>query len=108
MNPSAAGTEAQTNRSPIHWPSLATSLDRLADRLLSGEVVFFVGAGFSFDSEGNSTKRLLGRLLARFEGIAGTLINSGFSFQVLKDAEQQGWSAESVKQKAINLRNALH
>jgi hypothetical protein len=37
---------------------------RLADRVLDGEVVFFIGSGFSIDSEGNSASRLVGRLLA--------------------------------------------
>ncbi len=37
---------------------------RLARRVLDGEVVFFVGAGFSLDSEGNTAQRLIGRLLA--------------------------------------------
>src|SRR5262245_47130224 len=37
---------------------------RLAARVLDGEVVFFVGSGFSIDSESNDAKRLVGRLLA--------------------------------------------
>jgi hypothetical protein len=40
------------------------STGRLAERILDGEVVFFVGSGFSIDSEGNDAKRLVGRLLA--------------------------------------------
>ncbi len=47
------------------WP-LANRVDRLAERVLAGEVVFFIGAGFSLDSEGNSTHRLVGKLLVRF------------------------------------------
>jgi hypothetical protein len=39
--------------------------ERLAERVLGGSVVFFVGAGFSLDSEGNTAERLVGRLLAR-------------------------------------------
>ena len=39
--------------------------ERLAKRVIGGAVVFFVGAGFSLDSEGNSAKRLIARLLAR-------------------------------------------
>jgi hypothetical protein len=38
---------------------------RLAERVLGGSVVFFIGAGFSLDSEGNTANRLIGRLLAR-------------------------------------------
>lgn len=37
---------------------------RLAERVLNGEVVFFVGSGFSIDSEKNTAARLVGRLLA--------------------------------------------
>lgn len=43
-----------------------SKLDRLAHRIFAGEVVFFIGAGFSVDSEGNTTGRLISRLLARF------------------------------------------
>jgi hypothetical protein len=43
------------------------ALWRLAHRVVQGEVVFFVGAGFSIDNEGNTTSRLTGRLLIRFE-----------------------------------------
>ena len=44
-------------------------LERLAGRVLNGEVVFFVGAGFSLDSEGNTAGRLIAPLLARFEAM---------------------------------------
>jgi hypothetical protein len=37
---------------------------RLAKSVSRGEVVFFIGSGFSIDSEGNSAVRLVGRLLA--------------------------------------------
>ncbi|MDX2151190.1 MAG: SIR2 family protein [Bryobacteraceae bacterium] len=40
-------------------------LDRLAGRIVSGDAVFFIGAGFSLDSEGNFAGTLIGRLLAR-------------------------------------------
>lgn len=54
-------------------------LDRLAERVVAGEVVFFVGAGFSVDSEGNTAQRLIGRLLARFDAmtmlLAGRCLN---------------------------------
>jgi hypothetical protein len=48
-------------------------LDRLAERVVGGEVVFFVGAGFSIDSEGNTAERLIGRLLARFDAMTSLL-----------------------------------
>jgi hypothetical protein len=44
-------------------------LERLAMRVCAGEVVFFIGAGFSLDSEGNSAQLLIARLLARFEAL---------------------------------------
>lgn len=44
-------------------------LDHLSDQILTGDVVFFVGAGFSLDSEGNSGWRFVCRLLVRFSAI---------------------------------------
>jgi SIR2-like domain len=44
-------------------------LERLAARVTAGEVVFFIGAGFSLESEHNSTQVLIARLLARIEGL---------------------------------------
>src|SRR5262245_29781390 len=46
---------------------------RLARRVLDGEVVFFVGSGFSIDSEGNDARRLVGRLLATILAMATVL-----------------------------------
>ncbi|HEY5706143.1 MAG TPA: SIR2 family protein [Terrimicrobiaceae bacterium] len=43
----------------------ADTLDRLAKLILKGDVVFFVGSGFSIDSEGNSATRLIRRLIWR-------------------------------------------
>ncbi len=51
-------------------------LDRLATRICAGEVVFFIGAGFSLDSEGNSTQLLIARLLARLEALTELAIAS--------------------------------
>jgi len=47
--------------------------ERLAARVLGGAVVFFIGAGFSLDSEGNSAGRLISRLLARLLAIGTCL-----------------------------------
>lgn len=50
--------------------------DRLvhfASQLASGNLVFFIGAGFSRDSENNTTDRLMRRLAARVIGICRTL-----------------------------------
>ena len=46
------------------------TLKRLAERVLDGDVVFFVGAGFSIDSEGNSTHRMMRRLVLRLLAMA--------------------------------------
>ena len=45
-------------------PNCFDGTRRLAERVRDGEVVFFVGSGFSVDSEQNSAVRLVGRLLA--------------------------------------------
>jgi hypothetical protein len=50
-------------------------LRRLASRICAGEVVFFIGAGFSLDSEGNSAKLLIARLLARFEALTDWMLD---------------------------------
>jgi hypothetical protein len=52
-------------------------LVRLASHICAGEVVFFIGAGFSLDSEGNTTKLLIARLLARFDALTKTLMAHG-------------------------------
>lgn len=46
------------------------SLERLSQDIQRGVVVFFVGAGFSLDSEGNTASRLIQRLLVRFLALA--------------------------------------
>jgi hypothetical protein len=51
-----------------------SALENLAERIYHGQVVFFVGAGFSLDSEGLTGRRLLLRLLARFDAITSTLL----------------------------------
>lgn len=42
---------------------------RLASRIHAGEVVFFIGAGFSIDSEGLSAVRLMRRLILRLHAL---------------------------------------
>ncbi|PRQ06190.1 SIR2 family protein [Enhygromyxa salina] len=51
-----------------------SKLENLAERIYHGQVVFFVGAGFSLDSEGLSGQRLLLRLLARFDAMSSVMI----------------------------------
>lgn len=43
----------------------APAIARLAKLVLNGDVVFFIGAGFSIDSEGNTARRLMRRLIIR-------------------------------------------
>jgi len=52
-------------------------LERLATRICAGEVVFFIGAGFSLDSEGNTAQLLVARLLARLEALTEQAAASG-------------------------------
>lgn len=115
--PPASKAAPQAERSPLgeippppdptHWQRLAGSLDRLAERLLAGEVVFFVGAGFSTDSEGNSTTRLLGRLLARFEAMTSVLGDAGLKLSGTRQGEDDGWPIELVRRRGRKLRAAL-
>src|SRR5262249_15907027 len=49
----------------------------LANRILRGDVVFFVGSGFSIDSEGNSAPRLMRRLLIRLIAMANVVGSAG-------------------------------
>ena len=53
-----------------------SKLENLAERIYHGQVVFFVGAGFSLDSEGLTGARLLLRLLARFDALTSVLIET--------------------------------
>jgi len=55
------------------------AIERLARRVLGGEVVFFVGSGFSIDSERNSADRWIARLLARLLGLGTCLANEAAS-----------------------------
>ena len=57
----------------------------LVTRILSGEVVFFVGAGFSVDSEGNSAGRLIARLMTRFAAMAEVVKLAGAQIEDLQD-----------------------
>ena len=63
------------------------SVERLVKRIVAGEAVFFVGAGFSLDSEPNSSARLIRRLVVRFAAITETLAarTNGSSAPKLRD-----------------------
>lgn len=51
----------------------AKTLARLADHILAGDVVFFIGAGCSIDSEKNTASRLMRRILLRLVAFAESL-----------------------------------
>ena len=49
------------------------TLETLVRRILAGEAVFLIGAGYSRDSEGNTAERLIARLMARFAALTEIL-----------------------------------
>jgi SIR2-like domain len=53
------------------------ALLRLARRVLEGDVVFFIGSGFSIDSERNTAPRLMRRLLIRLLAMCESLDKEG-------------------------------
>ncbi|MHB1309220.1 MAG: SIR2 family NAD-dependent protein deacylase [Limisphaerales bacterium] len=55
----------------------APALMRLSRRVLDGDVVFFVGSGFSVDSESNTAGRLVRRLLIRMQAMTDCLGEEG-------------------------------
>lgn len=55
----------------------AGALHRLSGRVRDGDVVFFVGTGFSVDSEGNTPGRLMRRLLLRLQALCEVLETEG-------------------------------
>lgn len=64
-----------TRSDPPAFP--ADGLDRLARLVLRGDVVFFIGAGFSLDSERNFATRFIRRLLIRLEAFGRHLGDRG-------------------------------
>jgi hypothetical protein len=75
--------------------------ERLAHRVLGGSVVFFIGAGFSLDSEGNSAERLIARLLARLLAMGTTLAAHGAS-----GAKSQGRAVVDAMRTVFELGSA--
>ncbi len=64
---------------PIH------RMKYLAERVVGGEAVFFVGAGFSIESEGNTAACLIRRLVARFLAMSEYLRKARGSGTEIKD-----------------------
>ncbi|PRP94055.1 hypothetical protein ENSA5_41670 [Enhygromyxa salina] len=65
-----------------------SKLENLAERIYHGQVVFFVGAGFSLDSEGLTGRRLLLRLLARFDALTSALLDAAPSAGLVATARR--------------------
>jgi SIR2-like domain len=63
----------------------AETLCRLARKVVNGDVVFFIGSGFSIDSEGNSGVRLISRLLIRLLALTETLADVSEAKNVFDD-----------------------
>lgn len=63
--------------STASFGSRFTALHSFADRILGGEAVFFVGAGFSLDSEGLTAARLVQRLLLRLYALDQLPVGTG-------------------------------
>ncbi len=74
--------------------ALFERFEDLAGRVLAADVVFFVGAGFSLDSEGNSADRLIKRLLARFLAMHEVLVSPD---ERLDDGERIRRDAEALR-----------
>src|SRR5262249_46180735 len=64
---------ASATRHGMTSPFSFDTVERLVSRIIAGESVFFVGAGFSLDSEPNSSGRLIRRLMARFAAMTEVL-----------------------------------
>ena len=73
-------------------------LENLAERIYQGQVVFFIGAGFSLDSEGLSAFRLMLRLLARFDA---------FSWVLARIAIPESRALQDAAARASELRGVL-
>ncbi len=79
----------------MNAPFPHSGLDRLAERVVAGEVVFFVGAGFSLDSEGNTADRLIARLLARMLALSESLPGGDALRQRLAETFALGSSSDA-------------
>lgn len=68
--------------------SVKASISLLAERIVAGEVVFFIGSGYSSDSERNTAKRFARRLLARLIALLHTLRVEGGESDIIEDVAQ--------------------
>lgn len=67
--------------------AIAEPINLLAERIVAGEVVFFIGSGYSNDSEGNTARRFSRRLLARLVALLSLLRKSGREKELVADVE---------------------
>lgn len=80
-------------------PFPAERLSALAAQTASGNVVLFIGAGFSRDSEGNSAARLIRRLMARFMGMCDALeawVNEADKKEKIQDIRKTFFSVHNI------------
>jgi hypothetical protein len=73
------------------------TVERLVERIIAGEAVFFVGAGFSLDSEPNTSARLIRRLMARFAAVT----------EFLADAQAGSPTQSAASRSAVGMREGL-
>ncbi|MBF0096240.1 MAG: SIR2 family protein [Magnetococcales bacterium] len=60
------------------------ALERLANTLVQGRGLFFIGSGFSLDSEPNSSQTILARIIARFSALT-TLLGQREFYDLFKN-----------------------
>jgi hypothetical protein len=73
------------------------TVERLVARIIAGEAVFFVGAGFSLDSEPNTSARLIRRLMARFAAVT----------EFLAQAQAESPARSAASRTAAEMREGL-
>lgn len=69
-------------------------LVRLAKHISQGQVVFFIGAGFSVDSEGNTASILIARLVARFEALCKIVEENAAIYSKIDSDSNKGITEE--------------
>lgn len=91
---------ARTRQTPKNDPPVSAidSIENLVERIGKGEVIFFVGAGFSLDSEGNSATRLMTRLLWRLQAMT-VVMDSRISREISESSE----NARSLNETTVKI-----
>lgn len=87
--------------------ALADAVQRLSRKIVAGEVVFFIGAGFSLESEGNDAWKLVARLLIRFEALTSYLTSQQLVFQHPVGEKATNEKIAVIKSRVEDLQDAL-